>query len=93
MSSKLERLVFSGREDDFLYFAEQFEARMHSLKLGKVLSGEATYLDYVQAVRNNSSEEQRRQAIEKGEGRIRREKEDIVVRVGSGFRQNISSFS
>ena len=66
MSSKLERLVFSGREDDFLYFAEQFEARMHSLKLGKVLSAEATYLDYVPAVRNNSSEEQRRQAIEKG---------------------------
>ena len=66
MSSKSERLVFSGREYDFLYFAEQFEARMHSLKLGKVLSGEATYLDYVPAVRNNSSEEQRRQAIEKG---------------------------
>ena len=39
---------------------------MHSLKLGKVLSGEATYLDYMQTVRNNSSEEQRRQAIEKG---------------------------
>ena len=36
------------------------------LKLGKVLSGEATYLDYVQTVRNNSSKEQRRQAIEKG---------------------------
>ena len=60
MSSKTERLVLSGREDDFLYFAEQFEARMHSLKLGKVLIGEAIY------VRNNSSEEQRRQAIEKG---------------------------
>ena len=58
MSSKLERLIFSGCEDDFLYFAEQFEARMHSC-------GEATYLDYVPAVRNNSSEEQRRQAIEK----------------------------
>ena len=66
MSSKSERLAFSGREYDFLYFAEQFEARMHSLKLGKVLTGAATYLDYMQTVRNNSSEEQRRQAIEKG---------------------------
>ena len=66
MSSKTETLVFSGREDDFSYLAEQFEARMHSLKLGKVLSGEGTCLDYVQTVRNNSSEEQRRQAIEKG---------------------------
>ena len=62
MSSKTERLVFSGREDDFLYFAQHFEARMHSLKNGKVLSGEAIYLNYVQTVRNNSSEEQRRQA-------------------------------
>ena len=42
MSSKAERLVFSGREIDLLYIAEQFEARMHSLKLGKVLIGEAT---------------------------------------------------
>ena len=33
MSSKSERLVFSGREHDFLYFAEQCEARMHSLRL------------------------------------------------------------
>ena len=77
MSSKLERLVFSGGEDDFLYFAEQFEARMHSLKLGKVLSGGATYLDYVPAVRNNSSEEQRRQAIEKGMEELEEKKKTL----------------
>ena len=77
MSSKLERLVFSGREDDFLYFAEQFEARMLSLKLGKILSGEATYLDYVPAVRNNSSEEQRRQAIEKGREELGEKKKTL----------------
>ena len=59
MISKSERLVFSGCEDDFFCFAEQFEARLHSLKLRKVLSGEATNLDYRQTVRNNSSEEQR----------------------------------
>ena len=77
MSSKTERLVFSGREDDFSYLAEQFEARMPSLKLGKVLRGEGTYLDYVQTVRNNSSEEQRRQAIEKGREELEEKKKTL----------------
>ena len=77
MSSKSERLVFSGSEEDFLYFAEHFEARMHSLKLGKVLSGAATYLDYMQTVRNNSSEEQRRQAIEKGREELEEKKKTL----------------
>ena len=45
MSTKTEGLVFSGRENDFLYFAEHFDARKHSVKLGYVLNGEATYLD------------------------------------------------
>ena len=65
MSLKTEILVFSGRKDDFLHFAEQFEARIHSLKVGKALSGDAPYLDYIKTVRNNSSQEQRRLAIEK----------------------------
>ena len=38
---------------------------MHSLKFGKILKGEATYLDYMRAARKNYPEEQRRQAIEK----------------------------
>ena len=58
MSSKSEKLVFSRREVDFLYFAEQLEARIHSLKLGKVRK--------LDQLGNNYSEEQRRQAIEKG---------------------------
>ena len=66
---------------------------MHSLKRGKVLSREATYIDYIQTVKNNSVGEQRRQAIENGAVRIRREEEDFVVRVSSGFTQNINSFS
>ena len=45
MSSKTDRLIFSGRKDDFLYLDEKFQARMHALKLGKVLFGKATYLD------------------------------------------------
>ena len=58
--------------NDFVYFNEQFEARMHSIKLGKVLSAEVTYLDLLQAVRNSSSEEHRRQAIEKGREELER---------------------
>ena len=62
MSSKSERIIFWGREDDFVYFAEQFEARMHSLKLRKVLTGDANYEDYMPNVRNGASEEQRTEA-------------------------------
>ena len=91
MSLKTKGFVFSGRGDDFLYFAEQFEVRMHSLNLGKVLSGETICLDYIQAVRNNSSEERRRLAIEKRA--LEEKKKNFVVRVSSGFRQNIGSFS
>ena len=39
---------------------------MHSVKLKKVLSGEANYLDYLQDFRNNYLEGQCRQPIEKG---------------------------
>ena len=66
MNSKRERLVSIGRKDDFLSFGEQLDARIHSIKFGKVLSGDATYLGYMQPVRNNSSKEQRWQAIKKG---------------------------
>ena len=38
--SKSERIVFSGKEEDFLYFAEQFEARIFHLKLNKVINRE-----------------------------------------------------
>ena len=37
VKTKLERLVFSGKEEDFAFFADQFEARMYILKLDKVL--------------------------------------------------------
>ena len=54
MDSKRERLVSIGCKD-FLSFGEQLDARMHSIKLGKVLSGDDTYLGYMQPVRNNYS--------------------------------------
>ena len=50
---------------------------MHSLKLGKVLSREASYLDYMQTVRNNSEGEQRRQAIEKGREELEEKKKTL----------------
>jgi hypothetical protein len=37
MAGKFATLLFSGKEEDFTYFAEQFEARMYTLKLTKVL--------------------------------------------------------
>ena len=36
---KFERIRFSGKEDDFAYFQEQFEARMFTLKLLDALLG------------------------------------------------------
>ena len=39
MNSKtIDKLFFSGKED-FVYFSEQFEARMYVLKLNKILEG------------------------------------------------------
>ena len=35
--SRLERLAFSGKGEDFAAFCEQFEARMHVLTLGDYL--------------------------------------------------------
>ena len=40
MQSKMQRVVFSGKDEDWDVFAEQFEARMHSLKLRKALLGD-----------------------------------------------------
>ena len=37
VQSKLETLLFSGKDEDFECFAERFEARLHLLKLRTVL--------------------------------------------------------
>ena len=58
---------------------------MHSLNLGKFLSGEATYLGYVQAVRNNSSEEQRRQAIQKGQKELEEKKKTLWYKLAQAL--------
>ena len=40
--TKLEKLTFSGKENDFVVFQEQFEARMYLLGLRKILLGGVT---------------------------------------------------
>ena len=59
-------MIFIALKDDFLYFAEQFEVCMQSLKFRKVLTGDATNEDYMPTVRNGASEEERAQAVNKG---------------------------
>ena len=51
--------MFSGKEEDFLYFAEQFEARIFHLKLNKVINREVDEKDFAPSVRNNATVEQR----------------------------------
>ena len=45
-NSKLEKLSFSGKDEDFAAFSEQFEARMHMLNLGKCLEDKLTVPAY-----------------------------------------------
>ena len=39
IQTRLEKLTFSGNENDWEYFAEQFEARIVLLNLKKTLKG------------------------------------------------------
>ena len=66
MSDKNERIRFSGKEEDFLYFSEQFEARIFVLKLYKVLDVSSTFEDYVPSTRPNASRAEKDAAIAKG---------------------------
>ena len=40
--SKLEKLSFSGTDEKFAAFSEQFEEKMHMINLGKCLDSKAT---------------------------------------------------
>ena len=44
--SKVEKLSFSGQDEDFTAFSELFEARMHMLNLGKYLKDKLTVPAY-----------------------------------------------
>ena len=63
--SKSERIVFSVDEEDFLYFAEQFEARIFHLKLNKVINREVDEKDFAPSVRNNAIVQQREASLGK----------------------------
>ena len=63
--SKSERIVFSGKEEDFLYFEEQFEARIFHLKLNKVINREVDEKDFAPSVRKNATAEQREASLRK----------------------------
>ena len=68
MSDKNKRVQFSGKEEDFLYLLEQFEARIFVLKLYKVLDGSSTFEDYVPSTVRNASRAKKGAAIAKGRG-------------------------
>ena len=60
--TKLESLKFSGKDEDFVLFSEQFEARMYLLKLRGVLLGTETEEDFLQKDKPNASREHREEA-------------------------------
>ena len=49
VQSKLETLLFSRKNEDFEYFAERFEARLHLLKLRRVLLDQETLPETTEA--------------------------------------------
>ena len=64
--SKTEKIVFSGKEEDFSYFEEQLEARIFHLKLNKILDKTVDYRNFMPSVRPNVSSDQKQAAIDKG---------------------------
>ena len=55
--SKSGRILFSGKEEDFLYFAEQFEARIFHLEVSKVINRKLDEKYFAPSVRNNATVE------------------------------------
>ena len=67
MNSKtIDKLFFSGKEEDFVYFSEQFEGRMYVLKLNKILDGTVGYREFIPTLRGRPSQEQIDAADRKG---------------------------
>ena len=66
MSDKNERVRFSEKGEEFLYFSEQFDARNFVIKLYKVLDVSSTFEDYVPSTRPNASRAEKDAAIDKG---------------------------
>ena len=59
MNSKtIDKLSFSGKEEDFVYFSEQFDARMYVSKFNKILDGNVGYMEFIPTLRGRPSQEQ-----------------------------------
>ena len=63
--SKTDRIFFSGKEEDFSYIEEQFEARIFHLKLNKILDETVDYRNFMPSLRPNASIDQQQAAIDK----------------------------
>ena len=64
--SKTGRVVFSGKDEDFSYCEEQFEARTFHLKFNKILDETVDYGNFMPSLRPNASSDQKQAAIDKG---------------------------
>ena len=56
-SKTIYKLFFSGKED-FVYFSEQFEARIKVLKLNNILDDTVGYSELTPTLRGRPSQEQ-----------------------------------
>ena len=62
--SKTDRKVFSGKEEDFSIFEEQFEARIFHLKL-RILDETVDYRNFMPSLGPNASSDRKQAAIDK----------------------------
>ena len=68
---KLSCVLFSGKEEDFTYFQEQFEARMYCLKMLDVMERRVTEKEMEQKLREGTNQEGRNKAKEKAESMMK----------------------
>ena len=62
---KLDQIFFSGEEEDFVFFAEKFEAKMYILKSKDVLDKRVEVESLMTGLSETATEKQRVQAREK----------------------------
>ena len=59
MNSKIvEKHFFSCKEEDFVYFSEQFEARMYVSKLNKNFDGTVEFIESLSTLSGRLTQEQ-----------------------------------
>ena len=62
---KDDKFFFSGKEEDFACFSEQFEAQTYVLKLNKILDGTVGYNEFIPTLMGRLSQEQIKPADQK----------------------------